>query len=314
MMTMHSLSTGLLFLLLLAGGSAAMADDALSAKALDKEKLSGFVRHLLMWGPQITVEVSDPKPSEMDGFNEVLVKGTAGAASQQQVFFVSEDGSQVVRAVVYNIEKNPFHKDFERISVAGQPSLGTTGAPVRIVLYTDFQCPFCQQEAKMLRENLIKNYPEQVKLYFKDFPLEAIHPWARAAAGGGRCFYSQSEGAFWNYHDWVFEHQNELTPENLTEKTLEFAGTQPDVDLLRLTSCINSKEKDGEVAASLTECRAMGINSTPTLFINGRRIAQHVTWANLKGIIDFELDYQKTAKNAGDIDCCAITLPTPLTQ
>ncbi len=314
MLSMRSLSTGLLFLFLLAGGPAAMADDATSSGALDKEKLAGFVRHLLMWGPQITVEVSDPKPSELAGFSEVNVKGIAGAASQQQVFLVSEDGSQVVRAVVYDLEKNPFHKDFERISVAAQPSLGTTGAPVRIVLYTDFQCPYCQLEAKMLRENLIKSYPEQVKLYFKDFPLEAIHPWARAAAGAGRCFYSQSEGAFWNYHDWAFEHQKELTPENLTGKTLEFAGTLSDIDALRLSSCINNKEKDNEVAASLAEGRALGINSTPTLFINGRRIAQQVKWDNLKGIIDFELDYQQTAKNAGDIDCCAITLPTPLSQ
>ena len=83
---------------------------------------------------------------------------------------------------------------------------------------------------------------------------------------------------------------------------------------LRLTGCVNGKEKDSEVAASIAEARALGINSTPTMFINGRRMAQHVPWKNLKGIIDFELDYQKTAKNAGDVDCCALTLPTPLAQ
>ncbi len=309
---MHLLTAGLLVLSLLSGAS--MAAEAAKPTQLDKEKLEKFVRHLLLWGPQINVEISELGPSEMRGFREVRVRGTAGTASQQRVFQVSDDGTQIVQAVIYDIEKSPFHKDFERISVSSQPSLGTPGAPVRMVLYTDFQCPYCQQEAKMLRQNLIQAYPEQVRLYFKDFPLESIHPWARAAAGAGRCIYDQSEDAFWSYHDWVFDHQKELTAENLTEKILEHAAGLPGIDILRLKSCIENRGKDNEVAASIAEARALGLNATPTLFINGRRIGQHLPWENLKQVINFELEYQKTANNAGDRDCCAVTLPTPLAQ
>ena len=280
--------------------------------ALDKPALEAFVRHLLIWGPQIKVTISDPAPSELDGFSLVKVTGKAGGVAQSQMFYVSKDGKKVVRAVVYDVDKNPFHKDFERITVTGQPSLGTPGAPVRMVVFTDFECPFCRQEAESLRANLLKTYPEQVRLYFKDFPLVSIHPWAKLAAITGRCVYRQSEDAFWKYHDFVFAHQTEINAQNARDKLLEHASTLPGVDALQLTRCIDNKETAGAVESSIEEGKALGVNSTPTLFINGRKISQNLPWPNLKQVIDFELNYQKTAKNAGDIDCCAVKLPTPL--
>jgi len=288
------------------------AADSGEKTALDKATLGAFVRHLLIWGPQINVTVSDPVPSELDGFSLVKVTGTAGGTSQSQMFYVSKDGKQVVRAVVYDIDKNPFHQDFERITVTDQPSMGTPGAPVRIVAFTDFECPYCRQEAESLRANLLKTYPEQVRLYFKDFPLESIHPWAKLAAIAGRCVYRQSGDAFWKYHDFVFAHQSEINPQNARDKLLEYSSKLPGIDALKLTRCIDSKETAGEVNDSIAEGKALGVNSTPTLFINGRKISQNLPWKNLKQVIDFELNYQKTAKNAGDIDCCTVKLPTPL--
>lgn len=288
------------------------AADSSEKTALDKATLEAFVRHLLIWSPQIKVTVSDPVPSDLDGFSLVKVTGAAGGTSQSQMFYVSKDGKQVVRAVVYDIDKNPFHQDFERITVTDQPSMGTPGAPVRIVAFTDFECPYCRQEAESLRANLLKTYPEQVRLYFKDFPLESIHPWAKLAAIAGRCVYRQSGDAFWKYHDFVFAHQSEINPQNARDKLLEYSSKLPGIDALKLTRCIDNKETAGEVNDSIAEGRALGVNSTPTLFINGRKISQNLPWKNLKQVIDFELNYQKTAKNAGDIDCCTVKLPTPL--
>ena len=81
-----------------------------------------------------------------------------------------------------------------------------------IVEFSDFQCPYCKEEAKMLRQNLIQTYPKQVRLYFKDFPLENMHPWAKAAAIAGRCVFQQKTDAFWEYHDWIFAHQDGSPP------------------------------------------------------------------------------------------------------
>ncbi len=290
------------------------ADAKPGKSALDKATFEAYVRHLLLWGPQITIQVSDPKPSEIEGFYVVNVLGTAGNASQEQSFYVSKDGKQILQAAVYEIGKNPFYENYDKITTAGAPSMGTPGAPVRIVVFTDFECPYCRREAQTIRQNLLKDFPDQVRLYFKEFPIPSIHPWAEAAAVAGRCFYQQSEDDFWAYHDWIFDHQSEITADNLRGKILEFAGTLPNMDTLRLTQCLEGDEAKAEVAASVKEAQALGVNSTPTMFINGRRLSSQLPWANLKQVIQFEIDYQKTAHDAGDTDCCSVTLPTPLSQ
>jgi protein-disulfide isomerase len=150
-----------------------------------------------------------------------------------------------------------------------------------------------------------------VRLYFKTFPLESLHPWAKAAAIASRCAYKQSSDAFWAFHDWVFANQTEITPENLKEKVLGWAKDVKGLDSLQLGQCMDSKATDAEVKEDQVEGQALGINGTPTLFINGRRIGQTIDWPNLKQIIDFEIEYQKTAKNAGE-DCgCDLKLKLP---
>ena len=294
--------------------AAALAAGAAEAPKVDKAALEKYVRHLLLWGPDIQVEISDPEPSELEGFRRIRVKGTAGPASREEIFYLSSDGKRLVRASIYHLDKNPFHETYEKITTEGQPSLGTPGAPVRLVVFTDFQCPYCKREAESLRKNLLKTYPNEGRLYFKDFPLDPIHPWARDAAIAGRCVYKQSEDAFWKYHDWVFAHQSEITKDNFRDKAVEFAGTLEGVDQLRFKSCLENRETEEEVNRSIAEGRELGINSTPTLFVNGRRIPAQLPWPNLKQVIDMELEYQKTAHNAGDAACCAVTLPTPVGQ
>ena len=109
-----------------------------------------------------------------------------------EVFYLSADGTRLIRGAVYDIEVNPFAKDLAKIKTDLQPSMGTPGAPVVIVVYSDFQCAYCREAAKMLRENLLKSYPKEVRLYFKDFPLDQIHPWARPASIAGRCVFRQN--------------------------------------------------------------------------------------------------------------------------
>ena len=162
-----------------------------------------------------------------------------------------------------------------------------------------------------MRENLLKAYPTQVHVYFFDFPLETMHPWARAAAMAGRCIFRQSPSAYWDFHDWMFENQTGITPENLKDKVLEFAKTKDkDVDGAQLTSCIDSKATSADVDKTIAIGQSLDVNQTPTTFINGRRLAGAASWNDIKFIVDYEIGYQKTAKNAGE-DCgCEIKLPT----
>jgi protein-disulfide isomerase len=161
-----------------------------------------------------------------------------------------------------------------------------------------------------LRDNLLTTYPKQVRLYFQEFPIDQLHPWARAAAIAGRCIFRQKADAFWDYHDWIFAHQDEIKPENLKDKVLEFAkGKQ--IDALQLSRCMDNKETEAEVEKAQSLGKELGVSATPTLFINGRRMVGRADWPTLRSVIDYEIDYQKVAHNAGE-DCgCEVKLPAP---
>ncbi len=291
----------------------AVARPADAAKtAFDKPTLEAYLRHLFVWGPKINVAISDPKPSrELPGFDDVYVHASAGEAAQDEKFLVSKDGRKIVRASVFDIGQNPFKADLDKLKTQFQPSLGTPGAPVILVVFTDFQCPFCKEEAQMIRQNLLSAYPKEVRLYFKDYPLAQIHPWARTAAIAGRCIFRQNPAAFWDFHDWVYAHQTEITADNFKDKLLEFAGGK-EIDAIQLSRCLETRATEAEVDRSILEGKELGVRSTPTLFVNGRRLEGQMPWPNLREIIDYEIEYQKTAKNAGE-DCgCEVKLPSPL--
>jgi protein-disulfide isomerase len=287
------------------------AQDLKKKSALDKAVLEAYVRHLFVLKPEIKVQVADPKPSQLEGFVQVVVHASLGDASQDFPFLVSKDGSKILQAVVYDVNSNPFKPDLDKLKTEFQPSLGTPGAPVVLVEFADFECPVCKTEAIMLRQNLLAAYPKQVRLYFKDFPLDSIHPWARPAAIAGRCVFRQNPSSFWSYFDWIYAHQADITAPNLKDKVMEWAKGDKDIDVLQLGRCIDTKATEAEVDKNVAEGHALDINATPTLFVNGRRIPQSIDWTNLRGIVDFEIEYQKTAKNAGE-DCgCELKLDTP---
>jgi len=277
---------------------------------IDKAKLEAYIRHLFVWPPPIEISIGDPQPGPMPGFYAVKIRGSQGEASQEETFYVSKDGEKVIRGEVYDLKQNPFKDDLDKLNTAFQPSLGTQGAPVVVAEFSDFECPFCREEARILRENLLATYPKEVHFYYMNFPLESLHPWAKAAAIGGRCIFHQNADAFWGYHDWIFDHQDEITPDNLKDKIVT-AMAGKGIDTGQLGSCMDTKATEEEVQATRDLGHSLGVNSTPTLFINGRRMSGAIQWQDLKRVIDFEIDYQKTAKNAGE-DCgCSVQLAMP---
>src|SRR5579872_428933 len=301
-----------LFVFLLSAALFSADKPAPKKSAFDKASLEPYVRHLFVWGPQIKIDISDPKPCDIPGFQQVIVHAAAGNASADEKLYVSKDGQKIVRRVVFDVNQNPFKPELDKLHTELQPSFGTPGAPVVLVLFSDFECPFCKEEAKALRTNLLSTYPKEVRLYFKDLPLSQIHPWALPAAIAGRCVFKQNPAAFWDYHDWIYEHQSEITADNLQSKVLEFAKGK-EIDAMQLQRCMESKATEPEIQKSIDESKLLGVQGTPTVFVNGRQlVGQAATWANLRQIIDYEIEYQKTAKNAGE-DCgCEVKLPSPL--
>jgi hypothetical protein len=195
--------------------------------AFDKPTFEAYVRHLNVWSAQIKVDIADPKPSDMPGFSLVTVHASAGGASADFQYYVSKDGQKVVQGNLYDISQNPFKADLDKLKTDLQPSFGTPGAPVVLVEFSDFECPMCKEEAKTLRDNLISTYPKEVRFYFMEFPLDQIcTPGPSGPPSPGRCIFRQNANAFWDYHDWIFAHQDDIKADNLKDKVLEFAKGQ----------------------------------------------------------------------------------------
>ncbi len=275
----------------------------------EKAKLEAYVRHLLLWGPQITVTIADPVPAPMPGYQEIKVTGSYQQISLDEIFYLSQDGQRLIRGSVYDTSKSPFTAELAKLKTDLQPSMGTPGAPVVIVLFSDFQCGYCREEAKMLRKELLKAYPKEVRLYFKDMPIDQIHPWAKSAAIAGRCVFRQDPPAFWDFHDWIFDKQAEITVENVKGKIGEWAQSKG-LDAVQFAGCYDRRSTEADVNKNVSEARSLKVTSTPTMFVNGRQIPGSVPWDQLKQIIDWELDYSKKTGETGE-KCCELSLPIP---
>ena len=276
--------------------------------ALDKTQLEFYLRHLYIWPPEFRVEVGDYKASNIHSFLEIEVKFFSNLNSQLKVILVSEDGKHILDATPYQIDKNPFRANLDKINTLNSPGFGTQGAPVVIVVYSDFECSHCAREARILRTQLLDDYPNNVRVYYQDFPIPN-HKWARAAAIAGQCLGDYSSDMYWEYFDWVFSIQRELNVKNFSKRLNSFAAER-NVDTLTLHRCIESDRSADRLKVALDEGTRLGVRSTPTMFVNGRKIGS-VGWLRLKRIIDNELTYQKVAQDAGDDCSCSLSPRIP---
>lgn len=156
-------------------------------------------------------------------------------------------------------------------AVAGQPFRGAADAPITIVEFSDFQCPYCSRGAQTMEQVLAKH--KDVKFVFKHFPLN-FHPWAMPAAISAKCAADQKPEAFWTLHDAYFKNQKDLNPTNLADKTREYlAGSG--VDMAKFVACAEDKDSDEykkaaqSVNADMSLGGRLGVTGTPGFFVNG---------------------------------------------
>jgi protein-disulfide isomerase len=251
--------------------------------AMLQKRAEEFLRNLYAWGADFTVKAGEPQPSSIADLYEIKVDVSLQGQSDSASVYMTKDGRYMVRGEIADTTVDPFADTRKKLTVDGWPSKGKPDAPVTIVEFGDFECPNCRQLDIVLRQ-LLPESP-QVRLVFKDFPLEQIHPWAMTAALMGRCAYQQNQDAFWKYHDLVYDNQEKIAPDTAYDKLLEI-GTSAGLDADKLRTCVADPQTAESVRKSIAEALSVGVNGTPTSFVNGRQ-AVGANEATLRQFIKF---------------------------
>ena len=185
-----------------------------------------------------------------------------------------------------HLQEQKLLDDAVQIPVAGAPSIGPANAKITLVEFSDFQCPYCAVAVGEINA-LLKAYPTQVRLIFKQFPLET-HPQADLAAAAAVA--AQKQGKFWPMHDAMFAHRDDLSRKNLLVLAKQI-GLNTD----QFESDIDSTEVRETVVRDVQDGDRAHVEGTPTLFISGQRYNGQVNLASLKPVIDAELAGAQTA-------------------
>ncbi len=260
-----------------------------------QKNIEAYLRHLYAFGPDVLLVVEPPKATPVEGLLETTIDVTISGNKETVKFYVSKDGKFLFRGELSDMSKDPLAENRTQMQLNDAPSLGNPNAAVTLVEYSDFECPVCRNLHDALR-GMLPNYAGKVRVVFKDFPIEQLHPWARTAAIAGRCAYQQDPKAFWKMYDLIYDNQEIISAATAWTKMMDYAG-QSGLDADSFKTCMAGPEAGAAVNASRANGQQLDVNSTPTVFVNGRRMVgadAHL----LEQYINYELAQQKTGKTA----------------
>lgn len=273
---------------------AAAAPAAGAAGSIDKAKVGELIKRYYTSSGQIpddvTMAVTEIKPSEVTGLNEGTLTLSRGPQSQEVPFLITTDGRWFLRADPVDLNVDPVQQVLSQIKLGDEnPRIGPADAAVTIVEYSDFQCPFCARAEEIVQGEVLKAYGDKVAFVYKQFPLTSIHPWAEPASMIGLCLYKQNgNAAYWKFHEAVFKAQKDVPNEGFEDKLIAMAKDAGG-DPAKVKACFDAGETKALVDATLEEAEAIGVNSTPTFFINGKRLSGAQSLDAFKALIDPEL-------------------------
>ncbi len=220
--------------------------------------------------------IADPKCSYSTGLSTVMVQNVKAGKTADASWSASAD-SKYGHLPQQNTK---LLEDPVKLTIAGSPVDGNPAASITLVEFSDFQCPYCALAVPELKA-VLKSYPSQVKLIFKQFPLEN-HPQAGFAAMAALA--AKGQGKFWPMHDALYSQQGSLTRDSIIaaarEIGLDMERFQKDVDSTEIRETIIRDVQDGDQA---------GVQGTPTIFINGQRFNGPVSLQALKPVLDQQL-------------------------
>lgn len=273
------------------------------------QRIERQVRNSAQLSPTAQVTVGERKPSEFGGWDLVTVNVVDQEVPKTYSFLLSKDGKSLVHYTRFDLSTDPYERVMQSIDLSGRPIRGNKDAKVTVAIYDDFQCPYCARMYDTLFNDVMKTYGDKIKVVFKDYPLYEIHPWAVRAAIDANCLLEQSNDAYWEFSDHVHSNQQEISKQEsdarakdkekegdpkATAATIRTVGldklatdiaAKKKLDQGKLQACMAKRDTE-KVRVSLDEGRNLGVNATPTLFINGEKLEGAASAEEVKAVLD----------------------------
>jgi protein-disulfide isomerase len=258
--------------------SSASSGSATSAPPDIVREIERQVRVHYSLPPDVKVDVGALHSSEFANFDAVTVTFVSSTKKQEFEFLLSHDHKTLVRMTKFDLSKDPYAEIMKKIDLSGRPTRGNKDAKVTVVNYDDFECPFCSRMHETLFPALFKEYGDRVLFIYKDYPLEEIHPWAVHAAVNANCLAVQNNDAYWDYADYLHANQQAISGakgrdgQNAElDKLATLQGQKHNLDAAKLQACVKAQDEK-PVRVSIHEGEGLGVEATPTMFVNGQKL------------------------------------------
>jgi protein-disulfide isomerase len=268
----------------------AALDEIVGRRLLDAEARAQGIERSALVEREITAKVAPPSDAEVTAWyaaNPNRVQGAPIDQVRQPIHsLLLEERTDAARQQYLETlrAKTPVMVllDPPRVKVAdaGRPARGPAGAPVQIIEFSDFECPFCLRAFPTVRQ-VLNTYGDKVRLVYRHFPLQN-HPNARPAAEASAC--AAEQGRFWEYHDRLFGGPGRLSGADLKKHAADLG-----LDAAQFNACVDSRKYQKDVQTDLEEGEAAGVSGTPAFFINGRPLSGAQPFEAFERIIDEEL-------------------------
>jgi len=235
------------------------------------------VRSHYSLSPDVKVIVGPLRSSEFPNYDALTVTFASPDKKQDFEFLLSRDHKTLMRITKFDLSSDPYAELMKKIDVSGRPTRGNKDAKVTVVNYDDFECPFCSRMHETIFPGLFKEYGDRVLFIYKDYPLEEIHPWAVHAAVNANCLGAQSADAYWDYADTLHGNQDAIKAKGHDGWNAELdrlagaQGQRHNLDVEKLRACVKAQDEKA-VRASMSEAETVGVEATPTMFVNGQKL------------------------------------------
>jgi protein-disulfide isomerase len=246
-----------------------------------------FLKKMFGWNQNLSWRVAGIKPSEAPGISEVTVVFNTTDGQAVQRIYVTPDERYAFSGDLVPFGPDPFAPARAELKNANGPERGPKDAVVTIVEFGDLECPAC----KKAQENLNKLMSEEpkAKLIFENFPLEQIHKWALLGAKYVDCLGRENNAAVWKFIATVYDHQGEVNDQNAQQMLngyVKDSGGIPEI----VSACVAQPETEKRVRESVELGTKLNVTSTPTFFIDGRKVSNFLNtpYEAIKSMVEYD--------------------------